>query len=30
MFDDLLAGVYAFLALQALVLLNARFGVLPS
>ncbi len=27
MFDDLLAGVYAFLALQALVLLNAHFGV---
>jgi phosphatidylglycerophosphatase A len=28
MFDDLLAGLYAFLALQALVLLNARLGVL--
>jgi len=30
MFDDLLAGGYAFLALQALVLLDARFGVLPG
>ena len=30
MFDDLLAGGYAFLALQALVLLDARFGVLSG
>ncbi len=29
MFDDLLAGLYAFFALQGLVLLNAEFGVLP-
>lgn len=30
MFDDLLAGLYALLSVQALVLLNARFGVLPT